>query len=242
MPSVSQANWRSSADSPGPAASVAVKSSGPRPLSARQLQAIDASLNQGQSGTISVSLHAQGNENALGFSLLFDPAKLSYTGASLGSGASGATLNVNTDAINSGQVGFALGLSAGHNFAAGLDELVKVTFQAVASATGSASVAFADEPIFREVSDAGANSLAADYMSGAILINPLPSLRISQSDQTIALAWPSWATNFVVQEADPSSASMNWTSLSVTPTITSNEYIVTLPMTGATKFYRLQKQ
>ena len=64
----------------------------------------------------------------------------------------------------------------------------------------------------------------------------------ADTDQTITLAWPSWAANFVVQQADPSAASLNWTSLSVTPTIISNEYIVTLPMTGATKFYRLQKQ
>src|SRR5437667_7047002 len=37
-------------------ASVPVKSSGPRPLSTRQIRAIDTALNQGQSGTVSVSL------------------------------------------------------------------------------------------------------------------------------------------------------------------------------------------
>ena len=214
----------------------------PMPLISRSLQAVDTIIDQGQSGTLSVSLRAVGDENALGFSVVFDPAKLTYTGATLGSGAGGATLNVNTDGIPSGKLGFALALSSGHSFASGLNELVKVTFQASAANSGNTSVALADDPIFREISDAGANTLSADYVNGTIVINPVPSLGIAQTDESITLAWPSWATSFILQEAELTGESLRWTAVSVWPTIIHDENVVVLPMKGASKFYRLQKQ
>src|SRR5256885_10625521 len=50
--------------------------------------------------TIAVTLAAQGNENAVGFSLSFDPALASYNGASAGSAATEATLYVNTNQLD----------------------------------------------------------------------------------------------------------------------------------------------
>src|SRR5207248_2931227 len=70
--------------------------SDPKGASARRVDVTNNVLAQNQSGTVSVNLEAQGNENALGFSVSFDPSKLTYVGASLGAGASGATLNVNS--------------------------------------------------------------------------------------------------------------------------------------------------
>ena len=149
---------------------------------------------------------------------------------------------MNTDEASSGRLGLALALSSGHNFAAGLNELVKLTFQASVSATNNTSLAFADEPIYREVSDSAANELTSDYVSGTIVVNPLPSLRIWASDQGIGLAWPSWATNFVLQQTTTDfSAPGDWTNVAASTSTTNNETSVTLPMSGATKFYRLYK-
>jgi hypothetical protein len=192
-----------------------------------------------QGGTVSVKLVAQGNENALGFSLFFEPGTLIYTGASLGT-ASGATLNVNTDQLSAGRLGLALALAPGNTFAAGTEELVKVNFRAAAS-PGNYSVGFGDQPVAREVSDSLASTLAADYISGSVVINPLPTLRVVRSDQAIVLAWPSWATDFVLQQADgPPSAFMEWTSVQAAVKSSNGESVVTLPLDALSKFYRLK--
>jgi hypothetical protein len=230
-------------NAPSPAASVQVKSAGPTPLVTRQVSVDSTTLNQGMSGTVSISLQAQGDENALGFTLSFDPAKLSYNGATLGSGASGATLNVNTSEAGAGRVGFALALGSGAHFAAGADELAKVTFQASVSTNGNASIGFADDPIYREISDPSANVLTADYLGTAITVNPVPLLTISQSVQSVTLAWPSWATNYALQQSDGSvNSPAGWTNSSATVTTTGNQSSVTVPMEVSTRFYRLLKQ
>jgi hypothetical protein len=230
-------------NAPSPAASVQVKSAGPTPLVTRQVSVDSTTLNQGMSGTVSISLQAQGDENALGFTLSFDPAKLSYNGATLGSGASGATLNVNTSEAGSGRVGFALALGSGAYFAAGADELVKVTFQASVSTNGNASIGFADDPIYREISDPSANVLTADYLGTTITVNPVPLMTISQSVQGIILAWPSWASNYALQQSDGSvNSPANWTNSSATVTTTGNQSSATVPIESTSRFYRLLKQ
>jgi len=229
-------------NAPSPAASAQVRPGGARPLVARQVSVSSTTLNQG-SGTVSIVLQAQGDENALGFTMAFDPVKLSYSGATLGSGASGATLNVNTREAGTGRVGFALALGSGAHFAAGADELVKVTFQASVSTNGNASIGFADDPIYREISDPSANVLTADYLGTAITVNPVPSLTISQTDQGITLTWPSWATNYALQQSDGSvNSPAGWTNSSVTVTTTGNQSSATVPIESTSRFYRLLKQ
>jgi hypothetical protein len=200
------------------------------------MKASDTSFSQGHTGTVSISLQAQGDENAVGFTLLFDSAHLNYVGASLGNAAGGAVLNVNTDQTGAGRVGFALAVSSGKNLPSGLDELINVTFRASDAGTSNGSVAFSDDVIEREISDAAANTLTADYFNGTITVHPLPSLRINQVGQNISLSWPSWATNFVLQQAEVPSS---WTTLSVTPVIVNDENILTAPIRSGTKFYRL---
>ncbi len=231
--------------SPAPAVAVSSASRpiGPRPLTSRQVNASGSAFDQGQSGSISISLQSQGNENALGFSLLFDPTSMSYTGATLGSGAAGANLNVNTDEVGSGRVGFALALGSGANFAPGSDELVKVTFQAAPNAPANVPISFADDPIYREVSDAGASVLTADYVGTAITVNPVPSLSINQTGQGILLAWPSWATNFVLQQSYGGlGAAASWTNASTSVITSNSNSVVTVPIESTARFYRLLKQ
>jgi hypothetical protein len=230
-------------NAPSPAAAtVVVKPYGPSPLVSRQISATGTNFDQGQTGVVSISLQAQGNENAAGFTLAFDPAVVSYTGASLGSGASGALMNVNTDEASAGRVGFALALGSGASFAAGSDELVKVTFQASVANAGSVSMSFADDPIYREISDPGANVLTANYLGTTITINAVPSLSISQGDQGVTLTWPSWATNFVLQQRDGDISAVDWTNSSATVTTTGNQSSTTVPIEASTRFYRLLKQ
>jgi len=79
--------------------------------------------------TLPVELTALGNENALGFSLVFDPTLFTFTGAALGSGLSQATLISNTNQLGSGKLGLAVGLSANATFAAGTRTIIQVNFK-----------------------------------------------------------------------------------------------------------------
>jgi hypothetical protein len=51
-----------------------------------------------------------------------------------------------------------------------------------------------------------------------------------------------WATNFVLQEANGTSMpSLTWSNVPTAFSVTNNAAVVTLPISGTTKFYRLQK-
>lgn len=146
----------------------------------RELRVVSNSVGAGQNVNVSIELIAQGNENALGFSLNFDTAIFSNPTASLGTGATGATLNVNTLQSANGRIGIAMALPSGQTFAAGTRQVVVVTFAVAANAVaGQSSLTFGDLPIARETSDPNANVLMTTYTAGAITIipaNPTPEL------------------------------------------------------------------
>jgi len=207
-----------------------------------KLEVPNTMVIQGLTGTASVQLDSLGDENALGFSLVFDPAALNYVSAGLGSAGNGVTLFVNDSQAAAGRLGFVLGLGTGQTFAFGARELVKVTFRAVDGAKGTCPVSFADQPVVCEVSDTNALRLAAGYVNGTVTVNPLPSLSIGRSGEDITLAWPLWATNFGLQAAAGGlSPTMPWTNLVVVPTLTSNQAVVTQPLAATNVFYRLHQ-
>lgn len=124
-------------------------------------------------GTINVPIElvAQGDENALGFSLTFDAAVLSNPTATLGSGASGATINTNNAQAGQGRFGIALAFPANQKFAVGLQQMIVVTFSVAANATfGTTNIGFGDQPVQREVADTTANPLTAVFTGGAVTI------------------------------------------------------------------------
>ena len=210
------------------------------PPGSRLLEVSDTMLIQGLTGSVSVQLESLGDENAVGFSLSFDPVAVNFVGASLGSGGNAATLIVNAGQAGSGRLGFALALGTGNSFAAGTRELVKVTFRASAADQGKYSVMLTNQPVPCEVSDPAALRLAAGYVSGTITVNPLPSLSIGRSGESITLAWPLWATNFGLQAAEGGlPPAVPWTNLATVPVLTSNGTIVILPITATNRVYRL---
>jgi hypothetical protein len=223
----------------GPTNESAVAGAGPS--ASRLITISGAPFMPGQAGSVSLSLAAQGNENALGFSLLFDPAVIVFTGATLGSAAGSGTLYVNTNQIGSGRIGFAMALGVGGTFVPGAREVLRANFRPLPSATASFGLSFTEQPVPREVSDAVAAALPASYVNGALAINSAPVLRIARSNQNIILAWPLWASNFTLQEASAAltPANTTWTSLSVTSSASNNESVVIFPLGSTNKFYRL---
>lgn len=197
-------------------------------------------LTPGQPCTVSVTLTAQGNENALGFSLSFDPALVTFLGASPGPDAMNATVYVNANQAASGQLGFALALGSGSAFPTGNRQLISLSFRAAPSASGSFAPDFHDQPVLRDIADVAANSLAVGFVSGSTSQNMLATLSIAQSGPNVALTWPLWATNLKLEQAGSLSQNIgSWTNVPVAAMATNNANVLTLPMNSGPMFYRL---
>jgi hypothetical protein len=137
----------------------------------RILRVLDASGFAGGSATVTVQLAAQGDENALGFTLYFDPAVLSNPIASLGPDASAATLNGNSSQVAQGHYGVVLSLPAGMTFSPGTKNVATVTFSVASVPSGTLTqVSFGDLPVTREVADIVAEVLPTAYVAGTLTL------------------------------------------------------------------------
>lgn len=186
-----------------------------------------------------MQLEAEGDESALSFSLSFDRNTLVYVGAEKGAGAGDAALNINALKAAEGKLGVALA-AMNKSFPAGTREMVKVSFRAARTDSGSCPVSLGDQPVPRGVSDTNALVLTANYVNGTIIVNPPPALRILTGDGSFTLAWPEWATNYSLQES-PALESSNWTNVATSSALVDGEHRLTLPVGGSTRYYRLQK-
>jgi choice-of-anchor C domain-containing protein len=122
--------------------------------------------------SVPVELVANGNENALGFSLNFNANVLEFVGASLGLGApSGAALLVNTNDAAAGRLGLVVGLPADEVFVEGTQQVALVTFL-VAPILNQTTVpvSFGDQPTLRQLSDVHAQELPVVFFGGTVSI------------------------------------------------------------------------
>ena len=129
----------------------------------------------GMSGTpvvVPITILANGNENALGASLSYDPAQLTFLGAVPGPGAPDATLFVNTNLLGSGRIGFTIALPTDTALAAGNQEVVLATFASPVHSTAiSPSIGFTDTPTGRQLVDVYGTPLNATYMAGNVALS-----------------------------------------------------------------------
>lgn len=122
---------------------------------------------------IPISFYSEGNENAINFSLRFDPALLASPQVSLGSDAGSGTLTVNSNLANLGRLGVQLSLPQGQHFNSGARQVAKVTFNIKPTATATASaVEFTDDPIARTMTDLNGGSVIGTYAAGNVLVVP----------------------------------------------------------------------
>jgi hypothetical protein len=208
----------------------------------RTLTVVSADTQAGQACDVSILLNSQGDENALGFNVTFDPAVLSFTGASLGSGATGAALNVNDQQAGSGTIGLALALPTGSAFAAQTQEVVRLHFVVASSAAGNTIISFAGQPVTPEVVDAAATPVASTYVAGKLAIvsqNGSPMLTFTQTDGGLALSWPASASGFNLESSD-SLTSTNWNGVGLTSVTNATDISVTVPISDGQAFYRLR--
>ncbi len=113
---------------------------------------------------VAIELDASGDENALGFSLKFNPAQLQFVSAALDDDARGAILHINAGESARGRLGVAIALPAGQTFRTGSRQLISIKFKTKGKA---ASINFGDQPVMREASDVRGRLLQTTYTSRA---------------------------------------------------------------------------
>jgi len=112
---------------------------------------------------VSVEIETLGPENALGFSLSFDPKQLRMVSVVKSDEFSMAALNVNQLQATEGRIGLTLALPSGRSFGAGKHRLVTITFARETTSTDGALPVFGDKPVAREVVDVEANPMSNKF-------------------------------------------------------------------------------
>jgi len=209
--------------------------------SGRQLCLANTSIAQGQTNTVPVTLACQGNENAATFSVTFDTAKLAFVSATPGAGSAGGLLNLNTSEVSQGRLGVAMAAQPGTTFPQGTREILKLQFATLVTAPATATLGFGNVPVPREVSDATANPLAAEYTAGTVTVTPLPGppLRVTRTGNSLFITWPSSATGFELE----GTAGAFGTAWSAVPGVIDlgEQKLAIVPIGGGERYFRLKK-
>ena len=137
------------------------------------LRLLSTNIVSGHPVTLPIRIAANGNENAVSFSLNYTAARLTYSSAQLGDFPPGTYFFVNTSQTNLGRLGVTVVLPSGATFAPGSQVLVGVTFDAtiwLSPAPTVTTVSFGDVPMARGLTDVNALTLPATYTSGSVTV------------------------------------------------------------------------
>jgi hypothetical protein len=145
----------------------------------RRIRLVGSSVAAGQLSLIPVRLSAVGDENAVGFSVHFDPAVVTIESVTKGSGAGEATLLVNDLSASSGRVGVLLTLPTGAVWSAGARDLVVLGVRVATGHMSPVALSFGDTPVFREVVDVTATPLTTTFSGITITMAPAASLTVA---------------------------------------------------------------
>jgi hypothetical protein len=137
-----------------------------------------ATAARGSTVSVPVELSALGDENALNFSVSFDPAVLSSPSVILGADAGAAVLTTDASRIADGRLGVSLALPTGQAFDQGDRELAVISFTVAAGGTGRlTSVRCDDQPVARQIASATGGALTATFLDGAVLLADVSIVR-----------------------------------------------------------------
>lgn len=137
--------------------------------SPRLIAVVSQNVVPGNQAVVPITMLSQGNENAVGFSLSYDPAVLSNPVVALGADSVGGSLIVN-DTV-AGQLGVIVARPSGQAYAVSppARQLVTITFDTSATPPAfSTPLTFTDTPVERAVANVNADPLPASYSSGAV--------------------------------------------------------------------------
>jgi uncharacterized protein (TIGR03437 family) len=112
-----------------------------------------------------------GAENAVSFTLNFDPTLMSFSEALVGLDATEAKLYVNTTRALNGQIGIAMALPAGKFIPQGTARLLTVRFLPVGgSATVTTKISFGDQVLKTEIVDASAAEQSGTTLTEGVVL------------------------------------------------------------------------
>ena len=144
---------------------------------------------------VPVYLTAQGVENAVSFTLQYDPSKIEYAGASFGHGIpvdSGNVLTANTQWTNQNLIGCGLVLRTGIFMESGAREIMTLRFRFPSGDSASIPVSFVDAPVKREVASVTAITVPTIFENGLLRIQmpARPVIRQLPAAQTVFFGGP----------------------------------------------------
>ena len=108
----------------------------------------------------------------MGFSVSWDTSILSYDSAVAGANIGSGSMMLNTNQAASGKLGVLLAVPAGQSFAAGTNEIVRVSLRVSTSVSSAVqtTVAFSDQPVSREITTANVDVLPSVFQSGTVSV------------------------------------------------------------------------
>src|SRR5207248_2771263 len=94
--------------------------------------------------------------------------------------------------------------------------------------------------------DSSGNVYVADTDSqsirkGVLASLTLPSLSGTQANNQIVFAWPTNYAGFALQSSTDLNSASNWTNITSNPPVLGSQFVVTNPISGGAKFFRLKK-
>ncbi|MBL9168406.1 MAG: immunoglobulin domain-containing protein [Verrucomicrobiales bacterium] len=202
----------------------------------------DFSGEPGQTVSVPITLTALGGEAAIGFSIKFDPAILTFESVDPDGQAGGALFNINSKQSSIGRVGVALALPGGTQFSAGIKHIARAVFTVRSVRAGSSALTFGDVPVVREVVNGGAKEMPAAYGPGAITIGTgAPEIHIAVEGSSLVVTWPASASGFVL-ESSPAIHSPVWAAVVPEPVKQGQVFQVRLPVPpGGQTYFRLRQ-
>lgn len=222
----------------------------------RVVRFANAAIPRGETNNVYIELDARGNENAVGFTLRYNPAVITYISATLGADVQNAVFLPNTTRAAGGLLGFAVALPVEKNFQRGVRQLLRVNFAAPQDTPeDNLSLAFTDDLVICEVCNANAIGLPTTFNDADVPIIGVPrapdGLTAGKNEHIdkIVLAWNSvpgatqgyqiWR-HLAAHSADAAiiatSAAANYEDVSALPGQTYYYWIKAVNLSGASDF------
>lgn len=139
-----------------------------------------------QPTTIPIEIDAQGIENAIGFSLIFNASHWRLLSVKAGRDADDAMLHINSNEIGRGRIGIALAMPVGRAIARGERELVVCEFAAIANRKGLPLMYdFGDFPVRRELADVEANPVHSNFSANGLESEKVSASLLSEAEMAM---------------------------------------------------------
>lgn len=211
-------------------------------LAPRIVRLIPSRLSSGQNDEISVILTASGEENAVAFSVHYDPSVLRFEGYVPGADLTNASFNLNTRGGAEGKLGVALALSAGTHLPKAVVELLRLRFVPAGNSAAPSNLGFGDSPVYRQICSSLAVPLPSDWIQTGLNV-AIPSLTVrsqkTKDSEQVVLSWSTEWPGAILQSA-ANALSADWSAVNAPSSTNGGTISITLPVTPNGSFFRLR--